>query len=179
MAILSNPAYTFAPRTVIQSAQVNANFQQIVDQVNQATDLFVLGNATTLGGSGVATQLTFNGKTNDVNAEVALAPASTFTAKIGGIYQIVFMIILQSSAGTTGISGTLFNMQWEKNGGAFSTAPIGSWPFADSLSRTLLISGTMPVTMNAGDVLTVKMKATYTGTDPTSTIETLSIRRMS
>lgn len=142
------------------------------------TDVSFFSSTTAFSGTGVYTSATISSEANDVLNEITTGAAGTFIPKVTGLYMFIGWLGVNSDAGTTGISGSTIVSNFFV-GGVGSTG-LGfslAWPFANSLARTLSVPLHSTISLTAGDIVTFRAQAIYTGNAPTFAIQG-SMRRL-
>jgi hypothetical protein len=100
---------------------------------------------------------------------------NVFTAKIAGYYRVWGTVEFAEILTTTGIFGVSQGITLVS---PFSTATFAySWPFADSLGRTLQLPFNTCVSLSAGETIKLFVTANFTGTAPTAKIASCQIER--
>jgi hypothetical protein len=154
----------------------------IVSAINTSaprfTDVGISFGAATAGASGADVIVPISGVFNDALSEITTGAAGKFTAKYAGTYFFTMICELTSGAATTGIAGVTQQFNTIKNNVTSALAGRLSWPFADSLARTMDFPGNGSWVLAAGDAVQFSMVWNYAGVAPTGTVLRGYVRRV-
>lgn len=141
------------------------------------SEAFFLGTSV-VAVNGVSTLWNISGVGIDLLSEITTGAAGKFTAKVAGLYKVSGIVLLQSAAGTTGIAGQQHAVTLFKNGAGVQGMSSVSWPYADSLARSLSIPIMGYVSLVAGDFIDVRVQMFFTGAAPSFFVSDCNISRV-